>query len=231
MSDQPAGRHDLSGEDRERLRDDERAEWNARYGGSDRIWSGNPNSALVDEVGSLAPGRALDVGCGEGADAIWLASRGWQVTALDVSDVAIERASQAARTVGVEVTWLVTGLLDARLPAGGFDLVSACYPVLRRTPNHAAERVLVAAVAPSGTLLVVHHADLDAERATAHGSGGEGASAHGFDPAAYAGPADVAAVLGAGWEVAFDPRRPRTVTSGAGAGHTDDVILHAIRTR
>ena len=63
--------------------------WDERYGADDRVWSGHPNPQLVDRVAALTPGRALDVGCGEGADAVWLARQGWQVTALDVSAVGL----------------------------------------------------------------------------------------------------------------------------------------------
>src|SRR5918997_1941704 len=77
-------------------------EWDARYRERDgAMWSGRPNGRLVAEVASLAPGRALDVGCGEGADAIWLAQRGWTVTGVDVSAVALERAAQHAVDAGV----------------------------------------------------------------------------------------------------------------------------------
>ncbi len=73
------------------------AEWDARYGERDRaMWSGRPNGRLAAEVADLTPGRALDVGCGEGADAIWLARRGWTVTAIDISDVAVGRAREAS---------------------------------------------------------------------------------------------------------------------------------------
>src|ERR671912_1096728 len=81
-------------------------EWNERYAGCNQIWSGQPNQALVTEVSPLPPGRALDVGCGEGADAVWLALRGWSVTALDVSEVALERAKKAAAAAGAEVAWV-----------------------------------------------------------------------------------------------------------------------------
>lgn len=195
------------------------AEWDARYAGADRVWSGDPNGALVREVAGLRPGRVLDVGCGEGADAVWLAAHGWDVTALDVSQVALDRARAHAAAAGVAVTWVRAGLLGADLPAGGFDLVSAQYPALRRTPGADAERALLAAVAPGGTLLVVHH---DVRR-------GPGASEHGFDPDDWVLPRDVAPLLADGWDVEVDERRERTVRGGAGAHHAHDVVLRARR--
>lgn len=103
------------------------------------------------------------MGCGEGADAIWLATHGWQVTALDVSGVALQRAAVHAQQVDAQVQWRRAGLLDAGLPQAAFDLVTALYRALRRThpDDDAAERALLAALAPGGTLLVVHHADVD----------------------------------------------------------------------
>ena len=195
------------------------AEWNARYAEADRVWSGNPNGALVTEVAGLPPGRALDVGCGEGADAVWLATHGWDVTALDVSDVALERAAVHAEQAGAQVRWVHAGLLDASLSPGTFDLVSAQYPVLRRTPANEAELALLAAVAPGGTLLVVHHAEFDPDHARERG----------IDPADYVQPAQVAALLDDYWQVEVDETRPRSVESGAGAGHTVDQVLRARR--
>lgn len=197
------------------------AEWDERYASTQQVWSGRPNGALVAEVTELPPGRALDVGCGEGADAVWLAHRGWQVIALDVSQVALDRAVLHAEHAGAKVVWVHAGLLEATLPVGGFDLVSAQYPALRRTTDHDAERALLATVAPGGTLLVVHHADVDPEQARAHG----------FDPADYVSPTDVAALLGNDWQVEVDEKRPRDVTTGAGAHHTHDLVLRARRLR
>jgi SAM-dependent methyltransferase len=197
------------------------ADWDERYAESGQVWSGRPNGALVTETEDLSPGRALDVGCGEGADAVWLALRGWEVTGLDVSRVALGRAEAAAADAGVSVRWLAAGLLEAELEPGGFDLVSVQYPALRRTTHHDAERALLAAVAPGGTLLVVLHADVDAEQSREHG----------FDPGDYVGRDEVVAVLDDSWRVETDERRPRTVDGGSGAQHTHDLVLTARRLR
>lgn len=199
--------------------DGDDVDWDARYAGAERVWSGRPNGALVAEVADLVPGRALDVGCGEGADAVWLAERGWDVTALDVSRVALERAARHARDAGADVRWLHAALVGAPLEPGTFDLVSAQYPALRRTPGHDAERALLDAVAPGGLLLLVHHADIDSERARASG----------FDPDDYIHPGDVAALLDDGWRLEVDERRPRHVSGGAGSHHTHDVVIRARR--
>jgi SAM-dependent methyltransferase len=210
------------------------AEWDGRYATADRVWSGDPNGALVAEAAALPPGRALDVGCGEGADAVWLARRGWDVTALDVSRVALDRAERHAHDAGARVTWVHAGLVEAAqdggLPAGGFDLVSAQYAVLRRTTGAVAERTLTDLVAPGGTLLVVHHA-VDAHHAHDHEAHDHEAHDHegGFDPELYALPADVAAVLDDGWEVEVDERRPRSIAGGGGAHHVEDLVLRARR--
>lgn len=200
---------------------DDAAAWDEWYSDVDQVWSGRPNGALVAEVTGLAPGRALDVGCGEGADAVWLAEHGWDVTALDVSQVALDRAARHARHAGVTVRWVYAGLVEAALSPGGFDLVSAQYSALRRTPTAEAERALLAAVAPGGVLLVVHHADVDAEHARSQG----------FDPADDVQPGDVAALLDDRWVVEVDETRARAVEGGAGAHHRLDQVLRARRRR
>ena len=149
MEDQPSG-HDAG------------AFWDAHYARHVEVWSGAPNAVLVDETSGLRPGAALDLGCGEGADAVWLARRGWRVTGADISEVALERASRRAAAAGVagRVTWERFDLGES-FPAGAFDLVTAHY---LHSPRPA-RRVLAlqqaaGAVAPGGTLLVVGHASL-----------------------------------------------------------------------
>ena len=120
------------------------AEWDARYSEQEGAkWSGRPNGRLLAEVTSLTPGRALDVGCGEGADAIWLARRGWTVTAIDISDVAVSRAREAAELAGAAVEWVCGDALQTPFPAGSFDLVSMQYPALPKAAGEAAVRALV----------------------------------------------------------------------------------------
>ncbi|MFF5114412.1 FAD-dependent oxidoreductase [Streptosporangium sp. NPDC000509] len=138
--------------------------WDLRYRESDQIWSGNPNVVLVREITGVEPGSALDLGCGEGADAIWLARRGWRVTATDISGVALERAARHAASADV------TGLVDwqrhdlgVSFPQGVFDLVSAHF--LHSPGDMPREKILrtaASAVAPGGTLLIVGHAGLPA---------------------------------------------------------------------
>ncbi|MFF8835570.1 class I SAM-dependent methyltransferase [Streptomyces sp. NPDC015130] len=199
-----------------------RAEWDSRYADRRQLWSGQPNGALVAETAGLTPGRVLDVGCGEGADAVWLARGGWDVTALEVSGVALERAAGHARDAGVDVRWVHATLTDAGLAPASFDLVSAQYPALLRTPDASAERALIAAVAPGGVLLLVHHAGMETRQADESG----------FDPADYVWPSMVTALLGDDWAVEVDEQRPRVVPDGgAGAHHADDVVLRARRLR
>jgi SAM-dependent methyltransferase len=134
--------------------------WDERYGTSERIWSGNPNAALVRETSGLAPGRALDLGCGEGADAIWLARQGWQVVAADVSQVALDRAAAHAGQARVadRVDWQRHDLARS-FPDGAFDLVSAQFlHSMADLPRDAVLRSAAAAVVPGGVLLVVGHA-------------------------------------------------------------------------
>lgn len=151
--------------------------WDERYGSKPAIWSGNPNQRLVEQVADLAPGQALDVGSGEGADAIWLAQRGWQVTGIDVSTVALERAAAIAQGAGADIasriSWQQADVLTWEPAPSSFDLVSAQFMHLPPDALAALHKRLAAAVRPGGTLLIVGHHPLDHELgARPMGSGG-----------------------------------------------------------
>jgi SAM-dependent methyltransferase len=138
--------------------------WDERYSSAERLWSGQPNTQLVAQAAGLPPGTALDAGCGEGADAIWLASRGWTVAAVDVSAVALERAARHASTQGEQVAarigWQREDLLTWDPGQQRFDLVSAQYMHMPGEMFEDFFRRLATAVRPGGTLLVVgHHPD------------------------------------------------------------------------
>ena len=202
--------------------------WDEMYGARDQWWSGNPNAVLVAEVSGLAPGRALDVGSGEGGDALWLAERGWRVTGADVSSVALARAAAEAGRRGLDVTWLHADLTAQPPPAGRFDLVSLHFLPLLRQDDKAALRGLVAAVAPGGTLLVVGH-DLSEvpkdwhERAHGH------ADARVPDLDAFHTVSDFAEALSDEWTVLVDEVRPRPGPPPPGTNHHADVVLRARR--
>ena len=142
--------------------------WDDRYRSAGQLWSGQPNAQLVAQTADLVPGAALDAGCGEGADAIWLARRGWTATAVDVSAVALGRAAGYAATAGDEIagriTWQQADLRSWDPGPQRFDLVSAQFMHLAGAELEAMHVRLAAAVRPGGTLLVVaHHPDdLDA---------------------------------------------------------------------
>ncbi|HEY4017165.1 MAG TPA: methyltransferase domain-containing protein [Pseudonocardiaceae bacterium] len=193
--------------------------WDELYSSREQLFSGNPNGVLVTEVAELEPGQALDVGCGEGGDALWLARRGWRVTAVDISQVALDRAAEAGSDVAGQVAWTRGDLTSTPLPAGSFDLVSAQYFPLPREPEHTALRALLASVAPGGTLLVAGH-DL-ADLPPGHG--------HGLDPADFYQPSEIAKLLDEHWTVLIDEIRPRTAPAPEGTEHVNDAVLRARR--
>jgi SAM-dependent methyltransferase len=141
--------------------------WEDRYGAPGYTWSGNPNPVLVTEATPLAPGRALDVGSGEGGDALWLARRGWNVTAVDIATNALEKARERAESVvsaaAARIQWVQQDLTAWSPQPETYDLVSAQFMHLPQPHRSALFRSLAAAVAPGGTLLIVGHdaSDLD----------------------------------------------------------------------
>jgi SAM-dependent methyltransferase len=136
--------------------------WDDRYASSDALWSGHVNAVVRDEAAGLPAGRVLDVGCGEGGDALWLAERGWRVLGVDVSQVALGRAASRARETGLEgrVTWEHRDLLAWTPPAQAYDLVSVAFLHLPTQQRREVYSGLAGAVARGGTFLVAaHHAD------------------------------------------------------------------------
>ncbi|HWC12365.1 MAG TPA: class I SAM-dependent methyltransferase [Acidimicrobiales bacterium] len=197
------------------------AEWDTRYSERDgAMWSGRPNGRLVAEVADLTPGRALDVGCGEGADAIWLARGGWTVTAIDISDVAVSRAREAADLAGATVEWVCGDALQTPFPARSFDLVSMQYPALPKAAGETAVRGLLGTVRPGGLLLAVYH-DLDDEHC-------EHMKSQGLDPADYVAADDLSRLLSDDFTVELHAVEP-CIDPPPGTPHVADVILRARR--
>ena len=184
------------------LRDDffEQPAWEERYSG-DRVWSGRVNVQLEAEAAGIAPGRALDVGCGEGGDALWLAQHGWQVTASDFADAALARVAAHAAEAGLGDR-VETRRIDVRTfePDGEtWDLVTSHFVHLPDGGMVDVVRRLASAVAPGGTLLVVGHAPSDVHTGLRHGH-------HSFRHTAD----QLLPALDDAWEVEVCESRPRT---------------------
>jgi len=184
---------------------------------------GSPNPSLVTEAGALAPGRALDAGCGHGADAVWLASRGWRVTAVDVSPTGLAHARDGAGTdvdVASRIDWVEADLASWSPPEEYFDLVTSHYVHVPASDREAFVRRLAAAVAPGGSLLVV-----------GHDASGLHEGAHGSAPEAYVTAEEVESLLDpAAWDVGVAETRTRTVTGPDGDEVTlRDAVLRARR--
>ena len=205
----------------------EEADWDQRYSGTERAWSGNPNGTLVREVTDLPPSRALDVGTGEGADALWLAEQGWTVTATDISGNALARVQTEADRRGLPVHLIRSDANDpAAFGTDTYDLVSLQYGSFKRTPGQRGLHNLLAAVAPGGTLLVVHHdltpfsEPIDVATQTRM-----------YDPEAFVGVDEVATALAADpttWHIETHETRSRP-PGAASTHHVSDVVLRATR--
>jgi len=201
--------------------------WEERYRARPAIWSGRPNPQLVAEAADLAPGRALDVGSGEGADAIWLAERGWQVTGVDISTVALGRAAAHAEAAGAEVAgrieWVHADLREQPPAEGRYDLVSAQFMHLPGETRREVFARLAAAVAPGGTLLIVGHHPSDL-RTSAH-------RMH-FPDMMYTAEEVAAGLDPDVWTVLVAESRPRTVVDPEGHEiRISDAVLVARRQR
>ncbi len=199
--------------------------WERMYRARSAVWSGSPNAVLLEEASELTPGRALDVGCGEGADALWLAQRGWRVTAVDVSPTALERGARRAAEVDAEaarsIEWIHVDLTRWEPPEAAYDLVSSMFFHLPKDSREPIFRRLAAAVAPGGSLLVVGHHPSD------HGTTARRPPL----PELFYTAEEVAALLAPhGWDVALSEARARGAKDPEGRVITiHDAILRAVR--
>jgi SAM-dependent methyltransferase len=196
----------------------EQSAWEERYSGPDLVWGAGPNRFLTAEAAELPPGRAIDLGTGEGRNAIWLAERGWQVTAVDFSAAGLDRAARLAGQRAVSVDWVQADLLDYQPASGGYDLVLIAYIHLPAAGLARLFRAAAAAVAPGGTLLVIGH---DRDNIT-RGHGGPP------DPDRLYTPAAVTAELG-GLTVARAEQVMRPVTTPEGERTAIDTLVRAER--
>ncbi len=192
--------------------------WDARYAASGDVWSGSPNPQLVEEVTGLEPGRALEIGCGEGADAIWLASQGWNVTATDFSPVGLAKAAKAAEAAGVAglIEWRE---LDARNFTPGaehWDLAHAHYLHIDLEQIRGLIAGLAQVITPGGTMLFVGHHPADVEAGLRRPSANLLYTAE-----------DLAVALPPGeWDISADTRtRPATGPEGEAVTATDSVLV------
>lgn len=197
----------------------EREDWNRKYKKAELVWTAQPNRFLVAEVSELGPGRALDLAAGEGRNAVWLAERGFSVTAVEFSDVAIEKGRELARARGVQIVWTDADLRLWAPPESAFDLVIVLYlhlpwdefePVLERA---------AASVAIGGTFLLVGHDRTNLER----GHGGP------QDAAVLYSAEQVASIVGRRLTIDKSESVERPVHTDAGPALAIDCLVRAHR--
>ncbi|MHA7239973.1 class I SAM-dependent methyltransferase [Arthrobacter sp. TMS1-12-1] len=199
--------------------------WDDRYRQhASRIWSGNPNRQLVTAAEDLPPGRALDVGCGEGADAVWLASQGWTVLGIDVSEVALSRARAHAGeredAIAARIEWRHVDLLASPELPGEQDLVSVQFMQLPDPDRSRIFRQLAGLVGIGGTLLIVGHDPSDLHA-------GVGRPPH---AEVFYTPQQIAALLDGSWDIRACDSRPRTQRTPDGRDvPIRDAVLQAVR--
>jgi SAM-dependent methyltransferase len=202
--------------------------WERRYAESQQVWSGRVNPVLAELVAGFSPGRALDLGCGEGGDSLWLAQQGWEVTAVDISTVAIARGQAAATQAGIEqerLHWVAADLTDWA-PSSDYELVSAFF--LQSPVELDRSRILRAAasrIVPGGHLVIVSHASPP--------PWASGLSGHDHHRVFFT-PQEEVEALGAkegDWERLIVETRQRTATGPDGqVGVLDDAVVLLRRT-
>ena len=198
--------------------DPSRERWNRRWAGERASAATTPSTFLIAETESLPPGRALDVACGAGRNAVWLARRGWRVTGVDFSEVALRAARDLAAGSGVEIEWVEADAVTWAPPGRAYDLVTVMYLQLPAHERQVALAHAAAAVRPGGTLLVVGHDRLN----LTEGSGGPTQADVLFTPD------DVVAEIG---DLAIEKalRVRRAVDGGGAARDAIDALVRARR--
>jgi SAM-dependent methyltransferase len=191
----------------------DRHEWNKRYAQKEFVWSSDPNRFVVLEVAGLQTGRALDLGCGEGRNAVWLAEQGWRVTGVDFSEAGLQKAYELARVRKVQVHWVLADVTAFQPKPGSYDLVLICYLQLPARERHAVMALAREALVAGGTLLYVGH-DLSNLR---HGWGGP------QDSAVLCTPTDVAADL-PGFDIIKAEVVQRPVAQDSGHGEPAEAV-------
>lgn len=195
----------------------DRHAWDERYRAKDLPWGVDPNDFLVAAAGDLTPGSALDLACGQGRNAVWLAARGWRVTAVDWSEVGLSQGRQLAAAAGVSVDWKAADLLTWT-PTGSFDLVIVVYLQIPGAERREVWRGAAAAVAPGGRLVVIGH---DADN-LAEGYGGP------QDPGALYTASEAAGVIGEALRVERAEQVFRMVDTDEGVRRAVDNIVVAV---
>ena len=194
-------------------------EWDQRYAGTGLVWTAEPNRFVVAELQDLAPGRALDVAAGEGRNAVWLAARGWQVTAVDFSAAGLDKGRRLAQARGVGIDWVHADVRDYQPEAGSFQLVLVAYLQLREAELDGVLRRAATALASGGVLLVVGH---DVTNLT-EGTGGPP------DPAVLYTPESITRFL-PGLTVVRAEQVRRPVATADGHREAVDTLVRAVRT-
>jgi SAM-dependent methyltransferase len=196
----------------------EQEEWDQRYAAAELVWSAGPNCFVVEELTGQPPGRALDLGTGEGRNASWLAGQGWQVTAVDFSPVGLAKAAKLAASRGVTVDWQQADLRTYQPAPGAYDLVLVAYIHLPPDEFRALLAMAATALAPGGSVLVIGH-DVDN---LSRGHGGP------QDPAVLHRPDEVAAAL-PGLLIRRSGQARRPVQTGDGERVAIDTVVRAQR--
>ena len=192
--------------------------WDRRYAGSELIWTAEANRFLAAEAVDLPAGRALDLACGEGRNAVWLAERGWDVTGVDFSQVGLDKGERLALERGVSVSWLQADVVEWVPPQEAFELVAILYLHLDKAATRDVLRRAAGAVAPGGTLLVVGHDPTNVDA----GHGGP------QNPAILMAPDEIVAALD-GLRIERAERVLRPVPAAGEDVHAIDALVRAVR--